>query len=89
MQRIKRPPLRNKIDLADPAQVRVWSRRLRVPADALAAIVEKVGNSAAAVTKQVELHRLSRPPCPVQPFPVQPFPVPPVSFPLADPPTQG
>ena len=55
MQRIKHPPIRNKIDAADPAQVRAWTRRLRVPADELKAIVEKVGNSVAAVTKEVEL----------------------------------
>ena len=58
MQRIKHPPLRNKIDLADPAQSRAWTRRLRVSADELKAIVEKAGNSVAAVSRQ---------PCPVPP----------------------
>jgi hypothetical protein len=68
MQRIKHPPLRNKIDLADPAQSRAWTRRLHVSGDELEAIVEKVGNSVAAVTKEVELQRLSRQPCPVPPI---------------------
>ena len=73
MQRIKRPPIRNKIDMADPAQVRAWTRRLHVSADELKAIVEKVGNSVAAVTKEVELQRLSREQCPVPPV-VSPIP---------------
>jgi hypothetical protein len=63
MQRIKHPPIRNKINTADPAQLRAWTRRLRVPADDLKAIVEKVGNSVAAVSKEVELQRLSHQPC--------------------------
>jgi hypothetical protein len=68
MQRVKRPPIRNKINMADPAQLRAWTRRLRVPANELKAIVEKTGNSVAAVTKEVELQRLSRQPCPVLPI---------------------
>jgi hypothetical protein len=63
MQRIKHPPIRNKIDFADPSQVRALSRRLRVPADELKAIVEKVGNSVAAVSKEVELRRTPQQPC--------------------------
>jgi hypothetical protein len=59
MQRIKHPPLRNKIDLAEPTQLRAWTRRLGMSADALKAVVDKVGNSVAAVTKEVELHRAS------------------------------
>jgi uncharacterized protein DUF3606 len=57
MQRIKQPPVRNKIDLAEPIQVRAWTRRLDISADALKAVVEKVGNSVAAVTKEVGLQR--------------------------------
>ncbi|MGZ5875792.1 MAG: DUF3606 domain-containing protein [Bradyrhizobium sp.] len=74
MQRIKRPPIRNKINMADPAQLRAWTRRLRVPANELKAIVEKTGNSVAAVTKEVELQRLSRQPCPV-PSSASPIPI--------------
>jgi len=57
MHRIKHPPLRNKINLADPAEVRACARRLGVSADGLKAVVEKVGNSIAAVTKEIELQR--------------------------------
>src|SRR5436305_5534600 len=57
MQRVKHPPIRNKIDMTDRAQVRAWTRRLRLRANELAAIIEKVGNSAGAVTKEVELQR--------------------------------
>jgi hypothetical protein len=68
MQRIKHPPLRNKIDLAEPTQLRAWTRRLGMSADALKAVVDKVGNSVAAVTKEVELQRASHQgsPTPVQ-----------------------
>jgi hypothetical protein len=57
MPRIRRPPIRNKIDPADPAQIRAWTRRLGVSADALQAVVDRMGNSIAAVTKEVELQR--------------------------------
>jgi predicted nucleic acid-binding Zn ribbon protein len=67
MQRAKHPPVRNKINMADPAQARAWTRRLRVQPDQLNIIIEKVGNSVAAVTKQVELERTSRQKAPVSP----------------------
>ena len=57
MQRVKHAPIRNKIDLAEPIQVRAWTRRLDISPDALKAVVEKVGNSVAAVTKEIELQR--------------------------------
>ena len=57
MPRVKHPPIRNKINLAEPIQVRAWTRRLDVSPDALKAVVEKVGNSVAAVTKEIELRR--------------------------------
>jgi hypothetical protein len=69
MQRIKRAPIRNKINLTDPGQVRAWTRRLGLPVDELKAIVEKVGNSVAAVTKEVELRRTSQQPPQVAPPP--------------------
>jgi hypothetical protein len=62
MHRIKPPPIRNKIDLADPAQLRAWTRRLGISAEALKAVIDKVGNSVAAVTKEVELQRESHQP---------------------------
>jgi hypothetical protein len=67
MQRIKRAPIRNKINLTDPGQVRAWTRRLGLPADELKVMVEKVGNSVAAVTKEVELRRASQQPPQVLP----------------------
>jgi hypothetical protein len=57
MQRVKHPPVRNKINLKDPAQLRVWTRRLGVTTDVLRAAVDKVGNSIVAVTKEVELQQ--------------------------------
>jgi hypothetical protein len=60
MQRIKHPPIRNKINLAEPIQLRAWTRRLDISPDALKAVVDKVGNSVAAVTKEVELQRTTR-----------------------------
>ena len=44
MQRIKHPPIRNKISLADPTQVRAWTRRLAISTDSLKAVIDKVGN---------------------------------------------
>jgi len=67
MRRVRHPPIRNKIDLTDPGQVRAWTRRLRVRADALRGIVAKVGNSVAAVTKEVELQRAAQQPSPAPP----------------------
>jgi hypothetical protein len=64
MQRIKHPPLRNKINLAEPTEVRAWTRRLGVSADALKAVVDKVGNSVADVTKEIDLKRASHGPPP-------------------------
>jgi len=61
MQRVKHPPVRNKINLADPAQVRAWTRRLGVSIEVLKAVVDRVGNSVAAVAKEVELQRAGRP----------------------------
>jgi hypothetical protein len=57
MQRVKHPPVRNKIDLTDASQVRAWTKRLDINADRLKAIVSKVGDSVATVTKEIELQR--------------------------------
>jgi hypothetical protein len=59
MRRIKHPPLRNKLDVADTRQVRLLKKRLGVSADDLLRTVEKVGNSIAAVSKEVELQKAS------------------------------
>jgi uncharacterized protein DUF3606 len=60
MHRIKHPPLRNKINMAEPTEVRAWTRRLAISAHALKAVVDKVGNSVTAVAKEVELQRTNR-----------------------------
>lgn len=74
MQRAKHPPARNKINLADPAQVRACTRRLGVSVEVLRAVVDRVGNSIAAVAKEIELQR----PPPASPAsPLCPIPNPP------------
>jgi hypothetical protein len=58
MRCAKHPIVRNKIDLTDPNQVRAWRRRLEVSTDDLQRVVEKVGVSISAVTKEIELERM-------------------------------
>ena len=60
MRRAKPQPVRNKIDLSDPAQIRAWTRRLGITPDDLRRMVGKVGNSIAAVSKEVDLQRTPR-----------------------------
>jgi translation elongation factor EF-4 len=57
MRRFKPPTARNKIDLADASQVRILKRRLGISSDDLHRAVAKVGNSIAAVTKEIELQK--------------------------------
>ena len=59
--RNKPAPIRNKLDFADAQQVRILKKRLGVSAEDLLRIVEKVGNSIAAVSKEVELQKASPP----------------------------
>ena len=54
----KHPPIRNLIDLSDPRQVRTLKRRLGVSGADLRWIIEKVGTSIAAITKEVELEKV-------------------------------
>jgi hypothetical protein len=51
MRHTKPQPILNKIDLADPSQIRILRRRLGISADDLQRVVEKVSNSIAAVCK--------------------------------------
>jgi hypothetical protein len=55
----KHPPVRNLIDLADPRQVRTLKRKLGISRTDLRRIVEKAGNSITAITKEVELERMT------------------------------
>jgi hypothetical protein len=54
MRHAQPQPIRNKIDLADPSQIRILRRRLGISADDLQRVVAKVGNSIAAVCKEIE-----------------------------------
>jgi hypothetical protein len=58
MRHAKPQPVRNKIDLADPSQIRILRRRLGISADDLQRVVEKVGNSIAAVCKEIEPQKM-------------------------------
>jgi len=42
MRRAKPQPIRNKIDLADPAQIRAWTRRLGITTDDLRRVAGKL-----------------------------------------------
>jgi hypothetical protein len=53
----KRPPIRNLINLSDPRQVRTIKRRLGISGADLQRIVQKAGNSIAAISKEVELEK--------------------------------
>lgn len=57
MRLIKRIAVRNKIDLSDPAQLKAWTRRLKVSGSDLQLIIDKVGDSASAVMKEIELQK--------------------------------
>ena len=54
MRHAKPQPIRNKIDLADPSQIRILRRRLGISAENLQSVVKKVGNSIAVVGKEIE-----------------------------------
>ena len=47
-------PDRSKIHLHDPIEVKYWVRHLKISQDDLQRLVEKVGNSVAAVRKELD-----------------------------------
>jgi hypothetical protein len=49
----KMPPLRNHIAMNEPLEVKYWTKHLGVTQDELQRAVDKVGNSAAAVRKEL------------------------------------
>jgi hypothetical protein len=49
----KVPPLRNHIAMNEESEVKYWTRHLGVTRDELQRAVDKVGNSAAAVRKEL------------------------------------
>jgi len=60
MRRIKPQPIRNRLDLADVRQVRSMKKRLRLSEGELNEIVGKIGNSIAAISKEVALKKARR-----------------------------
>jgi hypothetical protein len=57
MRRIKPLTARNKIDTADASHIRILKKRLGISSDDLHRAVAKVGNSIAAVTKEIECQK--------------------------------
>ena len=64
MQRKKSRPIRNQLDLTDQTQVRQLKKRLRLSEAELARIVDKAGNSIAAIAKEAALRRAKELPDP-------------------------
>jgi hypothetical protein len=60
MRRVKPQAIRNKLDLGDRMQVRLVKKRLRLSEPQLSQIVDRVGNSIAAISKEATLQRASR-----------------------------
>jgi len=60
MRRPKIQPPRNKLDMTDQAQVRVVTKRLKLSPTELAEIVERIGNSITAITKEVAQQRAAK-----------------------------
>ncbi|MVT55152.1 DUF3606 domain-containing protein [Bradyrhizobium yuanmingense] len=52
-------PIRTTLDLANAEQVKSVRRRLRISNADLVRIVDKIGNSLAAIEKEVELKKLA------------------------------
>ena len=46
---------RSKIHVADATEIKCWAHKLGISMDELRIIVEKVGNSAAAVRKELKM----------------------------------
>ena len=60
MRRQPRTYFRNRLDLTDHVQVRVVKRRLRLSEAELSGLVDRVGNSISAISKEVALRRAQR-----------------------------
>jgi hypothetical protein len=53
-------PDRSKIDMCDDLQVKYWTKHFEVSREQLQEAVDKVGNSAATVKKQLGLNPVNR-----------------------------
>ena len=51
----KEPADRGKIHLGNAVEVKCWAHRLKISPQELRSVVEKVGNSAAAVRKEIAM----------------------------------
>jgi hypothetical protein len=60
MHRSRPQPIRNMLDLADTRQVRSLKKRLRLSEDQLNEIVGRIGNSIAAISKEVAMQKARR-----------------------------
>ena len=60
MQSEKAPAIRNKVDLLDAGQVRLFKKRLGISEEDLRRIVERVGDSIATISKEVELEKIAK-----------------------------
>lgn len=60
MRRPKIQPIRNKLDLTDRVQVRIVTRRLGLSASELTEMVGRIGNSIAALSKEVQSQRSAK-----------------------------
>jgi Protein of unknown function (DUF3606) len=49
-------PDRSKISMENESEVKYWIRHLKITRERLQSIVEKVGNSAASVRKELKLN---------------------------------
>lgn len=56
----KAPQRRNHIAIGDKLEIKYWTKHLGVSRDRLQSIIEKVGNSAAAVRKELAATREER-----------------------------
>jgi Protein of unknown function (DUF3606) len=56
MQGLNKKPVRHrgKINMQHPHEVKCWSHQLRITKEQLQGLVDKVGNTAAAVRKELE-----------------------------------
>lgn len=66
MRRSKPRPIRNKLDLTDRSQVRLIKKRLKLSDMELTTIVERIGNSISAISKEVALQRATMLPEPAE-----------------------
>jgi Protein of unknown function (DUF3606) len=56
----KAPAIRNKLNLLDAGQVRILKKRLGISEEDLRRVVEKVGDSIATISKEVEFEKIAK-----------------------------